>query len=97
MNDNISEFLEKLRYSVVHFFYYKKNGEKREAFGTLNTEIIESVHVRASSKKKRTTTPDFMILYYDIGVTSENDTSDEYGDWRMFHKKNFIGFDPNYI
>lgn len=66
-----------LKNRVVHFAYRKVNGERREAWGTLN-EILINAHDGGSEGRKMTNFGVF--TYFDL----------ERNAWRNFKIENFI-------
>lgn len=74
--------IEKLRrnmtHSIVKFSYTKKNGELREALGTLNSNIIEEYG--GELPKGTGETPTDTFPYWDVNS----------GAWRCFKKDNLI-------
>lgn len=83
---------------VVHFFYTKASGETREAFGTLNSGIIDDRFIPAASTRPRSGSEsrpqtDRLCSYFDLGKGT-------YGEWRSFRIENLIGIDdenPDYV
>ena len=73
---------------VVKFSYLKSDGSTRIAFGTLNSECIDTYKPKSSTDTKRPPhrVPDGMFLYFDIEKLS----------WRMFAHERFIGIDYDY-
>lgn len=74
---NINEFKNALHKGIVEFKYTKKNGEIREAKGTLNTEIMGEENTPKGTGYEIT---DSNIRYYDLN--SEG--------WRSFIVDNLI-------
>ena len=74
---NINEFKKALHKGMVEFKYTKKNGEIREAKGTLNTEIMGESNTPKGTGYEIT---DSNIRYYDLN--SEG--------WRSFIVDNLI-------
>lgn len=76
---NVGEFKKALHNGKVEFKYLKKNGEEREALGTLNLEIMGEENAPKGSGVE---TPDTTIRYYDLN--SEG--------WRSFIIDNIISW-----
>ena len=79
---NINEFKKALHKGVIEFKYKKKNGEIREAKGTLNTEVMGEENTPKGTGYE---IADSNIRYYDLN--SEG--------WRSFVVENFIGFEDD--
>ena len=76
----IIEFKNKLRKGPVSFSYTKKNGDHRDAIGTLNMEMIpEEKHPHATDMNLS----DDIIRYYDLNSDG----------WRSFHENQFISYE----
>lgn len=73
-----------LKQGVVKFSYLKSNGKEREAFGTLNSSVIEDY--AAPSGRNRRGGPSSTFSYFDIEKLA----------WRCFIPENLIGIDPDY-
>lgn len=72
----IENLKKQLMNGVAHFIYTKKNGEIREAFGTLNKAIVaKTINGRGCSREYVYTT-----AYFDI----------EKGEWRSFRWENIV-------
>ena len=72
----IEALKEKLRYSVAHFVFIKKNGEVREAFGTTNAAVAAKyTNGNGISREYFKTT-----AYFDI----------EKGEWRSFRWESLV-------
>lgn len=67
---------EKMRGGVCHFVYVKKNGELREAFGTLTPALVEATTTGFGESRERYCTS----AYYDC----------ERGGWRSFRWETII-------
>ena len=67
---------EKMRGGVCHFVYVKKNGELREAFGTLTPALVEATTTGYGESRERF----FSSAYYDC----------EKGGWRSFRWETII-------
>lgn len=67
---------EKMRGGVCHFVYVKKNGELREAFGTLTPALVEATTTGYGESRERF----FTSAYYDC----------EKGGWRSFRWETII-------
>ncbi len=89
---NEIEYLrERMKTDVVLFAYEKVDGTRREAYGTLNPDIIDSVLAQreASSPKRRSYSHkpnDAMFSYFDT----------EKADWRGFYKDRFLEINDDY-
>lgn len=79
---NINDFKNALRKGVVNFKYKKKNGEIRDAKGTLNVEIMGEEN---TPKGTGYDIVDTNIRYYDLN--SEG--------WRSFITENLIEWNNN--
>lgn len=79
---NINDFKNALRKGVVNFKYKKKNGEIRDAKGTLNAEIMGEEN---TPKGTGYDIVDTNIRYYDLN--SEG--------WRSFIAENLIEWNNN--
>ena len=79
---NINDFKNALRKGVVNFKYKKKNGEIRDAKGTLNVEIMGEEN---TPKGTGCDIVDTNIRYYDLN--SEG--------WRSFIAENLIEWNNN--
>ena len=77
--DKIEQLKEMMRHNVVSFKYQKKNGEIREAHGTLN---LDNVPEMDQPKGTGTGSTEEYTKYYDV---------DKEG-WRCFQNDQFIGF-----
>lgn len=67
---------EKMRSGVCHFVYCKKNGELREAFGTLTPALVEATTTGYGENRERY----FTSAYYDC----------EKGGWRSFRWETIV-------
>ena len=79
---NINDFKNALRKGVVNFKYKKKNGEIRDAKGTLNVEIMGEENTPKGTGYDNV---DTNIRYYDLN--SEG--------WRSFIAENLIEWNNN--
>lgn len=77
---NINEFKKALHDGKVQFKYTKKNGEERDALGTLNFDVMGEDNI---PKGKGYETSDSNIRYYDLN--SEG--------WRSFIVDNLINWE----
>lgn len=76
--NSIEQLKEMMRHDIVSFKYQKKNGEIREARGTLNLDDIpEDSHPKGTGHGST----DEYTKYYDV---------DKEG-WRCFYNDQFIG------
>ena len=74
------DFRNKLHSGIFRFSYFKKDGSIREAYGTLNPDLIPTEHL---PKEQEIKNQNFEILnYFDLNRN----------DWRSFRLDNFIGF-----
>lgn len=72
----IEQLKEKLRGGVAHFFFIKKNGEVREAFGTTNAAVAAKyTNGNGISREYFKTT-----AFFDI----------EKGEWRSFRWESIV-------
>lgn len=67
---------EKMRSGVCHFIYVKKNGELREAFGTLTPALVNATTTGMGESRERY----FTSAYYDC----------EKGNWRSFRWETIV-------
>ena len=67
---------EKMRSGVCHFVYCKKNGELREAFGTLTPALVEATTTGYGESRERL----YTSAYYDC----------EKGGWRSFRWETIV-------
>lgn len=79
-----------MRESAAHFLYSKVDGTTREAYGSLNPDLIEAV-MAAKEPSKRTSrrggpSDEEFISYFDLVKQ----------DWRGFYLKNLEGMDMEY-
>ncbi len=77
----IAECVREMSSRVVEFYYKKKDGSKRQAFGTLQPEVIVPL---VSSASNREPNPD-LVTYYDTEAKA----------FRSFKKINFIEYMKN--
>ena len=72
----IENLKKQMRSGIAHFVYMKRNGELREAWGTLNDSLVEkNINGRGSSRERY-----FTSAYYDVEV----------GEWRSFRWENIV-------
>ena len=72
MKKTANELRAALKSSVVNFTFTKLNGEKREAKGTTNGDLIpEEYRSKFSSKQPS----DKVITYFDFGVNGYRNVS----------------------
>lgn len=74
----IADCVREMCNRVVEFFYLKKDGTTRQAFGTLQQEVVIA-HVTADSMREPK--PD-LVTYFDTEAQA----------WRSFKKVNFKNF-----
>lgn len=78
--NNIKEFKNALKKTSVKFKYSKKNGETREAFGTLNIDIMGNENSPSGTGKEY---PENQIRYFDLVSNG----------WRSFLVENLISWE----
>ena len=74
----IAECIKEMNSRIVEFYYMKKDGSKRQAFGTLQPEVIVPLISNAPERKPN---PD-LVTYYDTEAQA----------FRSFKKVNFIDY-----
>lgn len=74
----IAECIREMSSRVVEFYYMKKDGTKRQAFGTLQPEVIVPLISNAPERKPN---PD-LVTYYDTEAQA----------FRSFKKVNFVEY-----
>lgn len=74
----IAECVKAMSNRIVEFYYKKKDGSQRQAFGTLMPDVIVPIISNAPAREPN---PD-LVTYYDT----------EANGWRSFKKINFISF-----
>lgn len=74
----IAECVNEMSGRIVEFYFIKKDGSKRQAFGTLQQDII-AAHV--TSPSNREPNPD-LVTYFD--TVAQN--------FRSFRKENFVEY-----
>lgn len=74
----IAECIKEMNSRIVEFYYMKKDGSKRQAFGTLQPEVIVPLISQAPERKPN---PD-LVTYYDTEAQA----------FRSFKKVNFIEY-----
>lgn len=74
----IADCVREMCSRVVEFFYLKKDGTTRQAFGTLQQEVVIA-HVTADSMREPK--PD-LVTYFDTEAQA----------WRSFKKVNFKSY-----
>lgn len=74
----IAECIKEMNSRIVEFYYMKKDGTKRQAFGTLQPEVIVPLISNAPERKPN---PD-LVTYYDT----------EAQGFRSFKKVNFVEY-----
>ena len=74
----IAECVREMSKRIVEFYYMKKDGTKRQAFGTLQPEVIVPLISKAPEKEPN---PD-LVTYYDT----------EAQGFRSFKKVNFVEY-----
>ena len=82
VNEMVRQLKAEMRTREVRFRYTKKNGEIREALGTLNSEIYGSENEPSGNGKP---TPENQVRYYDLNSNG----------WRSFLAENLIDFKDN--
>ena len=83
MEETILEFKNALYRGSVKFKYQKKNGEEREALGTLNEDIIKTQVSSKAPGVKTINYPENQIRYYDLVSNG----------WRSFLSENLISWE----
>jgi len=79
-NREIEKFKKALHKDSVKFKYRKKNGEEREAFGTLNIDIMGEENSPSGNGKEY---PKNQIRYFDLVSNG----------WRSFLSENLISWE----
>ena len=74
----IAECIKEMNSRIVEFYYTKKDGSKRQAFGTLQPDIIIPIICQAPERKPN---PD-LVTYYDTEVKA----------FRSFKTVNFVEY-----
>lgn len=74
----IAECVREMCNRVVEFYYKKKDGSRRQAFGTLQPDVIVNLVQDAPNKEQ---SPD-CVRYFDTEAQA----------WRSFKKVNFIEY-----
>ena len=74
----IADCVEQMHGRIVEFYFIKKDGTKRQAFGTLQPEIIKPLVNSASNREPN---PE-LVTYYD--TVAQN--------FRSFRKENFVEY-----
>ena len=74
----IAECIKEMNSRIVEFYYMKKDGTKRQAFGTLQPEVFVPLISNAPERKPN---PD-LVTYYDT----------EAQGFRSFKKVNFVEY-----
>ena len=100
-NYSADQFRDTLKRGTVHFWYTKTNGEEREAYGTLDTDIIEEYYRKPETKGKRRPSAfnfnrdnDEYIQYFDL--YAEDKKTGAIGGWRSFRIDGLIQVDDEY-
>ena len=95
MENDIDTLFELLRKGVAHFFYRKKDGTIREAYGTLNDEILDKANIpRGQSRYDHSKRNPGSLTYFDL--LSQDKRTDQRGAFRCLTKENLIQIDFNY-
>lgn len=72
----IESLKDKMSTGVAHFIFIKKNGEVREAWGTLNRSLVEKhINGRGESREYYSTS-----AFFDV----------EKGEWRSFRWESIV-------
>ena len=74
----IASCIKEMCSRVVEFYYMKKDGTKRQAFGTLQPEVIVPLISQSSNREPN---PD-LVTYFDT----------EKNQFRSFKKVNFVSY-----
>lgn len=86
MNTNIESLKELMKKEIVHFEYVKKDGTIREANGTTNSEIIQSmtepIEIDKTKTSKQRNISDLNTRYFDTDKKA----------WRSFANSSFRSF-----
>jgi len=80
VNYMVFELKAKMQKGEVKFKYTKKNGEIRDALGTLNVDVIGKENAPSGTGKQ---VPENQIRYYDLNSKG----------WRSFIADNLISFE----
>jgi hypothetical protein len=72
MQKTINELRTALKSSVVNFTFTKLNGEKREAKGTINGDLIPEEYRTSSTSKPSS---DKVLTYFDFNVNGYRSVS----------------------
>ena len=86
MNTDINTLKELMKKEIIHFEYVKKDGTIREANGTTNSEIIQSmtepVEISQAKTSKQRNISDLNTRYFDTDKKA----------WRSFVNSSFRSF-----
>ena len=63
---NYDAFKETLKRGIVHFVYIKKDGTERQAFGTVNGNILKANKISAADNNRIKNPSNNVIVYYDM-------------------------------
>lgn len=63
---NYEAFKETLKRGIVHFTYIKKDGSERQAFGTVNNNILKANRITGSIDNRIKNPSKNVIVYYDM-------------------------------
>ena len=63
---NYDAFKETLKRGIVHFVYIKKDGTERQAFGTINGNILKANGISAAANNRIKNPSNNVIVYYDM-------------------------------
>ncbi len=84
----ISQLIDRMGKGVVKFWFFKQNGERREALGTRNQALMDGVRENASSFSRGLSTPDGEHFnYFDV----------QRRGWRSFCIPDFDGLDEDFL
>lgn len=72
---------------ICHFEYEKNNGEMREAYGTLSSEVIEAITGKGKTAMSKKGTGTTSMPYFDL----------QKGEWRAFRKDRIKAVDTDYV
>lgn len=79
-SEHKADIEEALKTGYCEFYYYKNDGSKRHAYGTLKEAFLKTVWEPSDKEKEKSTG---YIAYWDI----------ERKEFRMFHKDMFISLE----
>lgn len=80
---SIQNLKNALHEGAVKFSYKKVNGEIRDAYGTLNVEVMGEENMPHGGERSIGVLPENVIRYYDLNSKG----------WRSFKAENLISFE----